>query len=275
VPTSGECPLEAPLTPALSQRERELKFRAGDLEFNATVAEASQSPSPQTGDMLRSMTIQFRAQKAAMHAQAVDAAEHRQSGGLFSLSETSDTPETEWRVRESTFSYVGSEPWGINHHVWRIVQVERLACERLIVGSVTLEPYEYVEQVSEAGVVRFAARASVSGADLDALSRLSGPIDVVREGISNSPRKMVVDGYAWGPGVSGLAVALACADVREARVSLAGSEAIPRDDTVEDLIAVLHEKAVLGEQDMQDVRERIRRRRHAARRVSDVNAWSL
>ena len=48
-----------------------MKFRAGGLEFNASVAEASQSPSPRTGEMLRSLTIQFRAQKAAMHEQAL------------------------------------------------------------------------------------------------------------------------------------------------------------------------------------------------------------
>src|ERR1700736_6296625 len=111
-----------------------MKFRAGDLEFNATVAEAGQVPSPQTGELLRSMTIQFRAQKATMHAQAVDAAEELHAGGLFSLTEGQELPETEWRVHESAFSYVGTEPWGINHHVWRIEEVERLACETLIVG---------------------------------------------------------------------------------------------------------------------------------------------
>src|ERR1700730_13136372 len=121
-----------------------VKFRAGELEFNASVAEASQVASPQTGEMLRSMTIQFRAQKAAMDALAVAEAEQRQTGGLFSLDEAAAAPETEWRVRENTFSYVGSEPWGINHHVWRIEEVERITCEQLIVGSLTLEPYEYV-----------------------------------------------------------------------------------------------------------------------------------
>src|SRR5579859_3435581 len=123
-----------------------MRFRAGELEFNATVAETSEAASAQTGEVLRTLTIQFRAQKAAMHELAVDEAQLRHQGGLFSLDE-GDEVETEWRVRESTFSYVGSEPWGINHHVWRIEQVERLACERLIVGPVTLEPYEYVEQL--------------------------------------------------------------------------------------------------------------------------------
>jgi hypothetical protein len=252
-----------------------VRFRAGELEFNASVADASQAPSPQTGDMLRSMTIQFRAQKAAMHAQAVAEAQQRQAGGLFSLGDAEDTPEAEWRVRDSTFSYVGSEPWGINHHVWRIEQVERLACERLIVGSITLQPYDYVEQVSEAGVVRLAARATVSEADLEALSRISGPTEMIRVGISSTPRTMLLDGYVWGPGTAGLGVALACEDVREPRVTLAGVEALPRDDNLEDLIEILRTKNVLGEQDLQQVRERIRQRRHAARRVSNVDAWGF
>jgi hypothetical protein len=252
-----------------------MKFRAGELEFNATVADASQSPSPQTGDMLRSMTIQFRAQKAAMHAQAVAEAEQRQAGGLFSLGDAEDTPEAEWRVRDSTFSYVGSEPWGINHHVWRIEQVERLACEQLIVGSTTLQPYDYVEQVSEAGVVRLAARATVSEADLEALSRISGPTEVTRVGISSTPRTMLLEGYVWGPGMKGLGVALTCEDVREPRVTLTGVEGLPRDDGIEDLLEILQTQNVLGEQDLQQVRERIRQRRHAAGRVSDVDAWGF
>lgn len=252
-----------------------MKFRAGELEFNATVAETSQTTSALTGDALRSMTIQFRAQKEAMHLQAVAEAGLRQAGGLFSLGEGVDAPETEWRVLEHTFSYVGSEPWGINHHAWRIEQVERLACAQLILGSLTLEPYEYVEQVSEARVVRLAARATVSAADLEALSQLEAPIDVVRVGISSTPRRMRLDGYVWGLGSSGLSVALACEDVREPRVSLTKIETGQQDHDVEDLIAILHAKAVLTDQDLEEFRERRRQRRHAARRVSDVDSWSL
>jgi hypothetical protein len=251
-----------------------MKFRAGELEFSATVAEVSQLRSPRTGTVLRSMTIQFRAQKAGMHALAVEAAQQRPSGGLFSVSEA-DQAETEWRVRESTFSYVGSEPWGINHHVWRIEEVERLTCERLILGSLQFEPYDYVEQVSDAGVVRLAARATVSEADLEALSRLSGPIDVVRVGISSTPRRMLLEGYVWGPGPGGLGVALVCEDVREPRVTLAGSEVLEQEDVFEEVIGLLRDRTVLGEQDEQALRERIRRRRHAARQVSNVDAWNL
>jgi hypothetical protein len=252
-----------------------MRFRAGELEFNATVAEASQTTSAQTGDALRSMTIQFRAQKEAMHLQAVSEAELRRAGGLVSLSDDVDTPETEWRVLEHTFSYVGSEPWGINHHAWRIEEVERLACEHLILGTLTLEPYEYAEKVSEAGVVRLAARATVSEADLEALSQLEGAIDVVRVGISSTPRRMRLDGYVWGQGLSGLSVAVACEDLREPRVTLASVDAILEDNQLEDLVAILHAQTVLSDQDRMEFRERRRQRRHAARRVSNVDSWSL
>jgi hypothetical protein len=90
-----------------------VKFRAGELEFNASVVESSQQPSPQTGNPLQLMTIQFRAQKEGVHEAAVTEALQRQSGGLYSLDE-SDTPEIEWRVRESNWTYVGTEPWGVN-----------------------------------------------------------------------------------------------------------------------------------------------------------------
>src|SRR5438132_1207516 len=154
---------------ARTARERQtwMKFRAGGLEFNANVAEASEAPSPQTGEPLRSLTIQFRAQKESVHEQAVEQAQARQSGGLYSLDDA-DQPVLEWQVRESTFSYVGSAPWGINHHVWRIQQIERLACDRLRIGEIELEPYDYMEEAREDGLVRLAARALIAQADLDA-----------------------------------------------------------------------------------------------------------
>jgi hypothetical protein len=263
-----------------------VRFRAGELEFNATVADASEAASPQTGDPLRSMTIQFRAQKAAMHEQALAEAQQRQSGGLFSLDETADPTEVEWRVRDSTFTYVGSEPWGIHHHVWRIEQVERLLCEQLIVGPVTLQPYDYVEQVSESGVLRLAARATVSELDLDALSRVSGAIAIVRVGISSTPRTMLLEGYVWAPEDAGLGVALTCEDVREPRVTLRGVEGMPREDVLEELLGLLHglgreeqrglphardldeQRGPPHDRDLEELRERLRLRRHAARRVS-------
>src|SRR5712692_8084712 len=218
-----------------------MKFRAGELEFNATVAEASESPSPQTGDPLRSLTIQFRAQKLPMHEQALVEAKQRRSGGLFSLGDA-DQPDLEWRVRESTSSYVGTEPWGINHHVWRIEQVERLACERLVIGSVGLEPYEYAEEASADGVVRLAARALVSEADLDALATMADAVLVVRSGISDTPREMTC-AYVWGERPEGPAVVIRCVDEREPRITL--DSAAHSDDAFGDLISLLSAKGVL------------------------------
>ena len=146
---------------------------------------------------------------------------------------------------------------------------------QLLLGSLQLQPYDYMEQISDAGVLRLAARATVSEADLEALSRLSGPIDVVRVGISNTPRRMLLEGYVWGPGPRGLGVAVACEDEREPRVTLAGGATLAQEDVLEEVIDLLRDKTVLGEQDVQALRERIRQRRHAARHVSNVDAWSL
>src|SRR5258708_37362777 len=63
-----------------------LKFRAGELAFTATVAEASEAPSPQTGDPLRTLTIQFRAQKMPMHEQVLLAAVQPRACRAYSLS---------------------------------------------------------------------------------------------------------------------------------------------------------------------------------------------
>jgi hypothetical protein len=242
-----------------------VKFRAGDLEFNASVVESGQAASPQTGNPLQTMTIQFRAQKAGMHEAAVTEALQRQSGGLFSLADA-DQPEREWRVRESNWTYVGSEPWGINHHVWRIEQVERIVCTRLRLDDrLELEPYDYVEQVTPEGRLRLAARALVGQATLDELASLAlgGAVEVVRVGISEVPRTMRLSGYVWGERPDSLAVVVACEDLHEPRVTLAGFDAALVDE-LQDLIDVLGINA-----------QELRRRRHARRHVANVDAWPL
>ncbi|MBV8715991.1 MAG: hypothetical protein JO020_33555 [Chloroflexi bacterium] len=239
-----------------------MKFRSGDLEFNASVAETGETRSPQTGNTLQVLTIQFRAQKAGVHEAAVSEALQRQLGGLYSLGED-DAPELEWRVRESNWNYVGSEPWGVNHHIWRIEQVERLACSRLRIGPVIdVEPYDYAETVVD-GVVRLAARALVTDSMLVALSRLGGPLEVVRVGISDTPRQMRLSGYVWGQTSEGLAVVLACEDVRQPRVTVAGFDG-PTAADIEDLV----ELTTMDH-------EEFRRRRHERRQVADVDAWPL
>jgi hypothetical protein len=239
-----------------------VKFRAGELEFNASVVESSQQPSPQTGNPLQLMTIQFRAQKEGVHEAAVTEALQRQSGGLYSLDE-SNSPDIEWRVRESNWTFVGTEPWGVNHHVWRIEQVERIACELLRLGDVQVEPYDYAEEVLPDGGVRLAARALVAEEGLEAISRIAGPIEVTRFGISDTPRRMRLTGYVWGERFEGLVVVLACADVREPRVYVAGYDGDLAED-LEDLIQ-------LGAADA----EALRARRHARRRVQNVDEWEL
>jgi len=239
-----------------------VKFRAGDLEFNASVVESSQAASPQTGNPLQLMTIQFRAQKAGAHEAAITEALERQSGGLYSLDDA-DQPQIEWRVRESNWNYVGTEPWGVNHHMWRIEQVERIACEVLRLGPVALEPYDYTEEVLADGGVRLAARALVSEADLEAISHIVGPVEVTRLGISDAPRHMRLTGYVWGERLEGLVVVVACGDVVEPRVTIAGFQGSAGED-LEDLIA-------LGAVDVEALRER----RHARRRVDNVDGWEL
>jgi hypothetical protein len=239
-----------------------MKFRAGELEFNASVVESSQSASPRTGNQLQLLTIQFRAQKSGVHESAVTEALQRQSGGLLSLTEAGE-PELEWRVRESNWTYVGTEPWGVNHHTWRIEQVERLECKKLVLGGISLEPYDYAETAIE-GAVRLAARAAIADADLEAISRLTGAVEVVRVGISDAPRMMRLSGYVWGEQPEGLAVVVACDDVREPRVTLAGFDG-PLGADLEDVVELSSGVD----------REELRRRRHARRHVANVDGWEL
>jgi hypothetical protein len=103
----------------------------------------------------------------------------------------------------------------------------------------------------------------IGDADLETISRIVGPVEVTRLGISDSPRQMRLSGYVWGERIEGLVVVLACEDVLEPRVTLAGFAGLPGED-LEDLLA-------LGAVDADALRER----RHARRRVRNVDGWEL
>src|SRR3954447_20147858 len=230
-----------------------MRFKVGDLVFPASVVESDAN----------SLTIQFRAPKIDMHEQVVAEAQARMRGGVFLLGDSGE-PETEWRVDDSGYTYVGTEPWGMHHHTWRIEQVERLSLTSLVLGPITLDPYEYREEATDDGRVRLAARATVSDEQLQALSLLQ-TCEVTRVGISPEPRTMRLDAYVWGNSAAhGQAVALVCSDKRHPRVTLdAGLSGV--DEPLEDLLV---ERGVLDRAELQE-------RRHLARRCDDVDAWAL
>ena len=174
-----------------------MKFRAGDLEFNAErcrIGLVGLTPDGQHAANDDGTVPRTEGRRARVSRDGGAATTIR---GLFSLDDT-DQPEAEWRVRESTSSYVGTEPWGVNHHVWRIEQVERFACQALRVDSVELQPYDYTEEVLAEGGLRLAARALATEADLEAISRIVGPVEVTRFGISDTPRQMRLTGLRLG-----------------------------------------------------------------------------
>jgi hypothetical protein len=246
-----------------------MHFRAGDLAFTASVTEVHDEPSPQTGAPLKWLTIQFRAQTDEAHEQALAAASERSRGGLFAGSESPDEPEVEFRVVDTSVQFVGNPPWGVNHHTWVIQQVERVACSLLRVGDVELEPYDYAEELSVDDNLRLAARAYVSDSMLSSLAQLMltrEPIDVTRVGISNEPRRMRVEDYAWGPGARGQGIVVLLADIAERRIRV-GSPA----SQDEGLLALLRSNGVLSAEALGELQAQ----RHAARQVRDLDAWDL
>jgi len=244
-----------------------MKFKTGELAFTASILEVRDEPSAQTGAPLKWLTIQFRAQSDEMHELALAAASERSRGGVFSVSEAAGEPELEWRVADSSVQFVGNAPWGVNHHTWVIQQVERVACSSLLIGDLTLEPYDYREEVATDGALRLAARCAASDADLAKISELMqsrAQLDAVRVGISDQSRQMVVADYAWGPGVNGQAVVVVLEEQAERRVSLGASPSVDHELTS----ALL---ALLSADDIHALRDR----QHATRRVNDIDAWEL
>src|SRR5215472_3895743 len=189
-----------------------VRVQVGELSFIASIVDFGE----------RAMTVQFRAPKHDMHEAVLAAARERIRGEVF-VQPDDGSPESEWRIVDSAFAYVGSQPWGVHHHTWRLEQVERLAVSRLLLGDLAFEPYEYREETSELSVLRLAARAQASEADLARLEALIGTrLNVVREGISAEPISMLFEGYVWGPSAThGQSVAVVCSE--EPRVTLAGA----------------------------------------------------
>jgi hypothetical protein len=221
-----------------------VRFQIGEVNFTASIAEAAE----------RAITIQFRAPKLEMHEQLLQAAHQR--ANVLSLDD-----DKEWRVANVSFAYVGSEPWGMHHHTWRLEQVSRVAVGVLRIGDVALQPYDYREETAEDGGFRFALRAAVTDSELRALAALTGTfVEVQRSDLESRPRRMLLEGFVWGSSTRhGQAIALVCSEHVEPRVTLAGATPLePR------LLALLTQRGALAHAEVLALRE-----------VQDVDAWDL
>src|SRR5205814_3524080 len=87
---------------------RLVRIRVADLEVTASVAEVFD----------RGLAVTFRAPKPEMHESLLEAAARREH--VLSLED-----DREFRIADVSFAYVGSEPWGMHHHTWRLEQVVR------------------------------------------------------------------------------------------------------------------------------------------------------
>ncbi len=218
-----------------------MRFRIGDVELTASISEVGE----------RALTIQFRAPKLELHEQLLAAAQQR--AGVTSLDD-----DKEWRIADVSFGYVGSEPWGMHHHTWRLEQVTRVAVGPLRLGDGELQPYDYREETTPDGMLRFALRAAADDSQLRALAQLSGVIVDVQRSDDAQPRRMLLEGFVWGASTAhGQAVALVCTEQVEPRVTLAGA-------STPDLLGALLRKGLLGPDDVMELR-----------RVQDVDAWEL
>lgn len=173
-----------------------MRVRVAELEFTASVAEVAD----------RALTIQFRAPKPEMHEQLLQAAANPRAR-VQSLED-----EREWRIADVSFGYVGSEPWGMHHHTWRLALVDRTAAGVVVVAGVELEPYELRVEPTDDGVARLMLRAAVTDAQLAELAPLSGTVVTVQH--ERGEQRMLLERFAWGPSSAhGQAVALVCTDL--------------------------------------------------------------
>jgi hypothetical protein len=218
-----------------------VRFRVDDIEFSASVQEVAD----------RGLTIQFRAPKLEMHEALLEAVARR--AHVLSLED-----EREWRIADVSFGYVGSEPWGMHHHTWRLEQVVRVSGGPLRIADLTFEPYDYREDTAAEGVLRFAFRAAASDSDLRALATLSGTlVEVVRD--QEPPRLVLVAGFVWGmSSTHGQAIALVCSEQTEPRVTASGATSLEAQ-----LLALLA-RNVPHTTDLLELRH-----------VKDVDAWDL
>jgi hypothetical protein len=217
-----------------------VRFRVDELEFSASIQEATE----------RGLTIQFRAPKVEMHEALLEAAARR----AHVLSPEDDR---EWRVADVSFGYVGSEPWGMHHHTWRLEQVGRISGAPLRIADLTFEPYDYREDRGADSVLRFAFRAAASDSNLRALATLSGTVvEVVRE---QEQRRMLLEGFVWGASNKhGQAIALVCSEQLEPRVTASGATSLEAQ-----LLALLT-RNVPHTTELLELRH-----------VQDVDAWDL
>jgi hypothetical protein len=67
----------------------------------------------------------------------------------------------------------------------------------LMLNDLELNPYQYHDEVNHRGSLRINARVILSESQYATLGKMTKVIDVVRVGIDEQPRKMLLDEVAW------------------------------------------------------------------------------
>jgi len=171
------------------------KFRLGSIELLADVENAGTVVSEHSGKALPRIQINF-----PVHAQDVDAIKRALTAHKFESVDAGGG--TKWSVETSSESYTG-DPWRADHKFSLGLRLhEELPVTELVVDAETFRPYSY-EETAGADGLEVAARVKLSGREVERLRKLQAEsklMNVVRRGISETPRRMRFGRLMWSGG---------------------------------------------------------------------------
>lgn len=198
-----------------------MRFRIGaDMYLEPDIQDEQINLSPSTGRSLRRLVIHFQGRGNAFRDAAERLRQIAQEDGIRTV-DSSDVPEPEWRLHNAVSGYSGQEGTATIHWCqWVLEEKENLRPDPLEVAGVSLHPDQYEEEFTD-DRLRVMARVVLGSDDVDSLRHQfygSETVTVVRRGIQDAPREMVLTNLLWSANDSGTKIHLDLSDPIGARL---------------------------------------------------------
>lgn len=173
-----------------------LEFRGFTLRV--TIVDQSIKRTQEAGEPLKHWTVQGYVKGAENSARLRTLIEAARKTAVSAKEAQTGRPLGRWRVVESRYSQAAGTP-PIYFHTLELVEFRPPMPDRLILETIALMPYAY-EETEDDDRRLIVARAEISPGERDQLLAMSNglaPIQVVRQGLSETPWTMYLDTLFW------------------------------------------------------------------------------
>ena len=181
------------------------------FKVEAGIRKESSFSSKHTGSSLRRLEVQTIISGQHRNEEFLSLIGEAKTEGVTSVDDEGKVI-SKWRIENTSWSYTQGTP--IYRHTLEIEEVEELNLDHLVVGGLTIQPYEYEEEFDQ-DVLIIKAKVLLSEAqhvELKPMIESRDYFQVVRHGINEQPGEMRFGICCWSKHDEGIKLDLLLVD---------------------------------------------------------------